>query len=275
VTRWSNLGTTFDGALLANLIEQSEPTRAARFVSFVAQSARNHSSSLPLGEAIELGTMLAARYEGQPLPVEHGGPVRAVVPGRYFFKSVKWVRKIELLAEDRLGYWEGQAGYHNRADPWRGERYMAPGLSRQQMQAILATRDFSGRDLRSIDATGCDLSGLRAAGTLLRDARFDRCKLAGADFSGANLSNAMLRGADLRGANFAGADVEGADFTAADLRGADFRGASLTAATFCDAGETATGPHGAIIDPTSRFDLASLDDLMPPQLEYVLGKITP
>jgi hypothetical protein len=271
VTRWSMLCTAFEGVLLSDLLKRSEPTPAARFVSFIAQSARNHSSSLPLAEAIELETILAVRCGGETLAAEHGGPVRAIVPGRYFYKSVKWVRQVELLAEDRLGYWEGQAGYHNHADPWQQQRYIAPGLSRQQVQAVLTTRDFSGRDLRSIDATGCDLAGLKAAEALLRDARFDRCELAGADFSAANLSNATLRGANLRGANFTGADVEGADFTAADLRGVDFRGASLVAATFCDATQqgAAIRQQGAIIDATTRFDRAAFDHLMPMQSEYV------
>jgi hypothetical protein len=273
VTRWSKLGMEFEGVLLADLLELSEPAQSARFISFVAHSARDHSSSLPLADALSLETLLALRCDGRPLDIEHGGPVRAVVPSRYFYKSVKWLRRIELVAEDRLGYWESQAGYHNHADPWREQRYIAPGLTRHDVQSLLATRDFSGRDLLGIDAGGCELAGLNAARALLRSANFDRCDLSRADFSSANLSNATLRGANLSGANFSRADVEGADFTAADLRGADFRGASLTAATFCDA-DAATAPAGAIIDATTQFDRAALEDLMPPQLEYVLRQIT-
>jgi hypothetical protein len=271
VTRWSKLGMSFAGVRLVELIDWSKPKAAANFVSFVAQSARRHSSSLPLDEAVELDALVALRFDGRPLPVEHGGPVRLVVPGRYFYKSVKWVHEIELLAEDRLGYWEAEAGYHNRADPWRQERYIAAGLTRREMLAAMAARNFSGRDLRSIEAGGCELAGLKAVAALLRDARFDRCDLRRADFSQANLSNATLRDADLREALFVQADVEGADFCGADLRGADFRGASLLGATFCEAGGPAVG---AIIDATTQFDAASLDELAPAQAAFVRAAIT-
>jgi DMSO/TMAO reductase YedYZ molybdopterin-dependent catalytic subunit len=273
VTRWSKLGMIFEGVRLAELIERSQPTESARFVSFVAQSARRHSSSLPLAEAIEIDALLAVSCDGEPLAVEHGGPVRVVVPGRYFYKSVKWVRQIDLLAEDRLGYWESEAGYHNRADPWREQRYIAPGVTRHEMQSALASRDFSGRELRSIEAGGRELIGLKAVAAVLRDARFEQCDLRKADFSRANLSNASFRGADLRGAKFVRADVEGADLTGADLRGADLRGASLLGATFCDAPEAAAenATAGAIIDATTRFDGASLDDLTPTQAAFVLS----
>jgi len=272
VTRWSKLGMMFEGVRLAELVERSQPKATARFVSFVAQSTRRHSSSLPVAEAIELEAMLALRCDGQPLAIEHGGPVRMVMPGRYFYKSVKWVRQIELLAEDQLGYWESAAGYHNGADPWRQERYMSRGLTRHEMQTALARRDFSERDMRSIEASGCELVGLKAVAAVLRDARFERCDLREADFSRANLSNATFRGADLRGAKFVGADVEGADFSGADLRGADFCGASLLGATFCDTREPAAeyDTAGAIIDATTRFDVASLDDLTPSQATFVL-----
>ncbi|MEX0587020.1 MAG: molybdopterin-dependent oxidoreductase [Pirellulales bacterium] len=268
VSRWSKPAMRFSGVPLAALLESAGVRPTARFVSFVARSERGHDTSLPLADAIELGTLVALTCDDRALAPEHGGPVRIIVPGRYFYKSLKWLCRIELLATDRLGYWESQAGYHNRADPWREERYIAPGLTRQQMRAVLSTRDLSGRDLRSLDAAGHDLGGLRAAGALLRNATFDDCNLAEADFTVANLSNARLRGADLRGARFVGADVEGADFSGADLRGADFRGAAMTAATFSDS----TG-RSAQVDSTTLFDPESLDALMPDQAEYVAARI--
>jgi DMSO/TMAO reductase YedYZ molybdopterin-dependent catalytic subunit len=235
VTRWSKPAVLFGGVRLADALAECGPLSDARFASFVARSDRNHSTSLPLADALALGTLIAFSADGAPLAGEHGGPVRTVVPGRYFYKSLKWLERIELLTEDRLGYWEAEAGYHNGADPWREERYIAPDALRQVIEKALRTRDFSGLDLRGIDARGRDLTGLVARDARLRDAHFERATLTGGDFSGANLSNAHLQGADLRGVNFRGADVEGAAFDGADLAGADFEGASLFGATFAGA----------------------------------------
>jgi DMSO/TMAO reductase YedYZ molybdopterin-dependent catalytic subunit len=263
VTRWSKLGCRFGGVPLLELLALAEPAADAQYLSFVAHSPRQHSTSLPLAVVRRLEPLVALSYEGRELAAEHGGPVRVVVPGLYFYKSLKWLARIELLAQDRLGYWEAQAGYHNGADPWREERYMAATLSRHEAAQVLASRDFAGRDLRSIDARGRDLSGLSAKGALLRDADFRGCNLQRANFDGANLSNARLQGADLRGASFREADVEGADFCGANLRGADFRGASLLGATFT-AGELA-----ANIDASTHFDAEQLDDLAPPQCDFI------
>src|SRR5207253_4685606 len=142
----------FTAAPLARLLEESHPLPEPRFVSFVARSERNHSTSLPLAGLLELDAPIALEHEGEPLESGHGGPVRMVVPGRYFYKSVKWLERIDALVEDRLGYWEAEAGYHNTGDPWREERYMAPNLDRRLLQRALAARDFSGLDLRSVDA---------------------------------------------------------------------------------------------------------------------------
>jgi Oxidoreductase molybdopterin binding domain/Pentapeptide repeats (8 copies) len=250
------------------LLEAPSPI-PARFVSFSARSERNHSTSLVLSEAIELGTLIALDCEGEPLSAEHGGPVRVIVPGRYFYKSLKWLAGVELLAEDRLGYWEATAGYHNHADPWREERYIAPGLSKQQAATVLASRDWSGRNLLSIDAAGRQLRGLVAHRALLRNANFRRCDLREARFREANLSNAHFQGADLRGASFTNADCEGANFSGADLRGADFGGASLFGASFCseaDAGEPAAVTQ---LDSTTRIDSAAIEQLTPQQQEFV------
>lgn len=235
VTRWSRLGVRFSGVSLAALLALSRSLPEARFISFIARTDRNHSTSLPLADALELETLVALTHEGEPLDPTHGGPVRTVVPGRYFYKSVKWLERIELRAEDRLGYWEAEAGYHNHADPWREERYIAPDVTAQDLKRLLQERDVSGLDLRGVRAEGRDLSGLRAVAALLRDSHFEGADLSGADFTGANLSNAHLQGANLTGAKFTGADVEGAAFEDALLTGADFTGASLFGTTGLDA----------------------------------------
>jgi DMSO/TMAO reductase YedYZ molybdopterin-dependent catalytic subunit len=264
VTRWSKPACRFRGVPLAQILAACPPLPAAAFVSFVARSERRHSTSLPLQEALELGTLVALEYEGEPLAEIHGGPVRTVVPGRYFYKSLKWLERIDLLAEDRLGYWEQEAGYHNRADPWQEERYMAPDLDRRTLRRVLEARDFAGQSLRSLAAVGFELQGLNARGALLRDADFRDANLQGACFSAANLSNAHFQGADLCGADFRGADLEGADFRGADLRAADLRDVSLLGTTFWgDPGAPAR------LDGATRFDSAALETLAPEQAEFI------
>jgi DMSO/TMAO reductase YedYZ molybdopterin-dependent catalytic subunit len=273
VTRWSKLDVRFAGVSLAVLLAAAKPRPDARFVSFVARSNESHSTSLPLETALTLQTLIALSADGLPLPVEHGGPVRVVVPHRYFYKSLKWLERIELLSEDRLGTWERSAGYHNNADPWLEQRYIASGLSKQQTAKLLASKDLSGLDLLGLDAAGRELSGLIARRALLRDANFRGCQLTAADFAGANLSNAHFDGAQLVRASFASADVEGASFNGADLRGADFRGASLVGASFCDELDP---EHGAMVDRTTLVDAAAFDQLTPVQRQYLFRiRVTP
>jgi DMSO/TMAO reductase YedYZ molybdopterin-dependent catalytic subunit len=269
VTRWSKPGVRFGGVPLRRLLDLCRPQPEARFLSFVARSARGHSTSLPLADALELGALVALTCEGKPLHESHGGPVRMVVPGRYFYKSVKWLQTVELLAEDRLGYWEAQAGYHNTADPGRQQRFLAPSLDRREAQACLARRDFAGRDLRGIDARGHDLAGLNARGSLLRDAHLEEAHLERACFDGANLSGAHLEGAVLAGGSLVNADVEGTNFRGADLRGADFTGASLLGATFCPEPEDTDAWGPARLDHTTRLDVGAVAELTPRQEAFV------
>jgi DMSO/TMAO reductase YedYZ molybdopterin-dependent catalytic subunit len=265
VTRWSKPGAHFSGVPLSRLLEECHPRPEARFASFVARSERNHSTSLVLEDAMGLGALVTLGYEGRELGDDHGGPVRMVVPGRYFYKSVKWLERIELLAEDRLGYWEKDHGYHNVADSWRQQRYIVPEGRRQEVREALQKKDFRGKHFLSIDASGHDLTGLKAEDALLRNANFQGVNLEGANFNGANLTNASLNGANLRDATFVGADVEGADFTGADLRGADFTGASLFGTTFC--ARDFSSP--ALLDGSTYFDEAALGRLLSPQQEFV------
>ncbi|HMO13818.1 MAG TPA: molybdopterin-dependent oxidoreductase [Pirellulaceae bacterium] len=234
VTRWSKFDMHFSGVLLKDLLQQVDVAPEMRFVSFVANSARNHSTSLVLEQAIELETIIALNVNGNPIPAEHGGPIRVIVPGRYFYKSLKWLKRIDLLPQDRLGYWESETGYHNHADPWLEERYMAPQLSKREAAQLIESRNFSGRDLRSIEAAGRDLRRLVAVDAKLRNADFSQANLMEATFERAVLANANFRESNLRHANFRGADLEGANFCGADLRGADLSGASLFGATFGD-----------------------------------------
>lgn len=270
VTRWSRLGVRFTGVRLADLLALAGgATPEARFITFIARSSRAHSTSLPLTTALDLGTLIAFTHQGQPLETIHGGPVRTIVPGRYFYKSLKWLTHIALLAEDRLGYWEGAAGYHNNADPWAEERYIVRGIDRVALGRMLQARDIAGRDLLGLTARLMSLPGLNARGALLRNADFTQAELDGADFQGANLSNAHFAGARLNGANFTGADLEGADFRGADLRGANLTGASLFGATFTTEPTDPQPQASANIDTTTTLALADLDRLSPAQRAFI------
>ena len=255
---------------MQDLLTHSGVGSEARFVNFVSRSPRNHSTSLLMESAIRLQTLIALRADNAPLPKDHGGPIRSVVPGKYFYKSVKWLERIELLAEDQLGYWEADAGYHNGADPWLEQRYMAPTLDRREAGKLIASGDFSNRDLRSIDASKRALNGLLATKALLRDANFNDSQLANADFGQAQLSNSRFRNAHLVGANFREADLEGADLAGADLRGVDLRGASLFGASFCDwdiATQSPTTP--CRFDQNTKVSREQLQVLTPEQLAFV------
>ena len=120
VTRWSKLDTRWEGVPFTHIAHVARPRPAARFVIFHAEGG--YTSNVPLATAMQPGCLLAWSYDGQPLTAEHGFPLRAIVPGTYFWKSAKWLRGVEFNAEDRPGFWE-RNGYHNEADPWKEERY--------------------------------------------------------------------------------------------------------------------------------------------------------
>jgi DMSO/TMAO reductase YedYZ molybdopterin-dependent catalytic subunit len=120
VTRWSRFDTTFRGVHWRELAKLVQPTATAEFV--IAHAEHGFTSNLPL-EAMEADEALVAwEADGEPLTPDHGWPVRLVVPSRYFWKSAKWLRSLELRTTDELGFWE-RYGYNNDADPWKEERY--------------------------------------------------------------------------------------------------------------------------------------------------------
>lgn len=120
VTSWSVLGARFEGVPLRTLVDRARPKPSARHVIF--EAAHGYTSNVPLREALAPEVMLAQKLEGAPLPRAHGGPVRAVIPSLYFWKSAKWLTGIRFVSHDQPGYWETR-GYNNHADPWREERY--------------------------------------------------------------------------------------------------------------------------------------------------------
>ena len=120
VTRWSRFDNLWSGVSLRWVLEQAQPKSEAKFV--VVHAEQGFTTNLPLAELDQDDVLLADKHDGTPLTPDHGWPLRLVVPRRYFWKSAKWVRRIELVASDQPGFWE-RNGYHNAADPWKEERF--------------------------------------------------------------------------------------------------------------------------------------------------------
>ena len=120
VTRWSKFDTSFEGVHWSELAKLAQPKPSARFV--VAHAEAGFTSNFPLSFLEDENALLATHGDGEVLAPEHGYPLRLVIPGKYFWKSAKWLRGIELTTEDRPGFWE-RYGYNNNADPWAEERY--------------------------------------------------------------------------------------------------------------------------------------------------------
>ena len=118
VTKWSKLDTRWAGVPVALLLEAAEPQGG--FVTAFCDGG--YTTNLPLSDVAGGSAWIADTYDGEPLAAEHGGPSRLLVPHLYFWKSAKWVRGLEVTPDDRLGFWE-EAGYHERGDPWREQRY--------------------------------------------------------------------------------------------------------------------------------------------------------
>jgi DMSO/TMAO reductase YedYZ molybdopterin-dependent catalytic subunit len=120
VTRWSRFDTSFKGVRWRELAKLAQPKPSARFV--LAHAEQGFTSNVPLEALEDDEALIAWEADGEPLTPDHGWPLRLVVPSRYFWKSAKWLRGIELLAADQPGFWE-RYGYHNDADFWQEQRY--------------------------------------------------------------------------------------------------------------------------------------------------------
>jgi DMSO/TMAO reductase YedYZ molybdopterin-dependent catalytic subunit len=118
VTKWSKLDTSWRGVSIDTLLDGIETT--AEYV--VEYSDGGYTTNLPLADVTGGKAWIVYAYDGEPLPAEHGGPARVLVPHLYFWKSAKWVRGLKLSAEDEPGFWE-QNGYNNYGDPWKEQRY--------------------------------------------------------------------------------------------------------------------------------------------------------
>jgi DMSO/TMAO reductase YedYZ molybdopterin-dependent catalytic subunit len=118
VTRWSKLGTSWEGVSLDTLLADIKTDASYTLV----RSYGDYTTNVPLQDLLNKRAWIAFRYDGQDLAPEHGGPARLLVPHLYLWKSAKWVRGMTLMHEDKPGFWEG-LGYHIYGDPWREQRY--------------------------------------------------------------------------------------------------------------------------------------------------------
>jgi DMSO/TMAO reductase YedYZ molybdopterin-dependent catalytic subunit len=120
VTTWSRYDNRWQGVATRDLLHHVMPWSAVTHVMLTSYDG--YTTNLPLADFAHEDGILATHWEGEPITTEHGGPVRLVIPHLYFWKSAKWVNRIEFMPGDRAGFWE-QNGYHMRGDPWAEERY--------------------------------------------------------------------------------------------------------------------------------------------------------
>ncbi len=122
VTKWSKFGTGWEGVAIDTLISAAA-ARGVKTASYVmARSDGGYTTNVPLADLTNGNAWIAFNYGDAPLPPEHGGPARLLVPHLYFWKSAKWVRELRFMENDTPGFWES-LGYHNYGDPWREQRY--------------------------------------------------------------------------------------------------------------------------------------------------------
>jgi len=120
VTRWSRFDVRWEGVPFTEVMKLIDAKPEAKYVMVLAE--QGYTSNVPLENLMHPTTLFALKHNGEPLPPEHGYPVRLVVPELYAWKSVKWVRGLEFMEKDAPGFWE-QNGYHIYGDPFREQRF--------------------------------------------------------------------------------------------------------------------------------------------------------
>lgn len=120
VTTWSRFDCRWGGVAFTTLCDLAGLKPSARFVYFTAYDG--YSTNVPLERCLDDDVLIATKFDGAPLPREHGGPARVIIPKLYAWKGAKFVKGIHFLPDDRPGFWEVR-GYSNTADPWKEERY--------------------------------------------------------------------------------------------------------------------------------------------------------
>jgi DMSO/TMAO reductase YedYZ molybdopterin-dependent catalytic subunit len=122
VTRWSRLGNVWEGVSALDLLARAGGVKPGAKYVLAHGYDFGWSTNLPLHDFLADDALVAILHDGEPISVEHGGPARLIVPQLYAWKSAKWLSRIEVLDEDRAGFWE-RNGYHMHGDPWKEERY--------------------------------------------------------------------------------------------------------------------------------------------------------
>jgi DMSO/TMAO reductase YedYZ molybdopterin-dependent catalytic subunit len=120
VTRWSRLDNRWEGVSFRELLRRVNPKPGAAYV--LVHAEQGYTANVPLADLDREDVLLATHHDGEPLPLDHGYPLRLIVPQLYAWKSVKWVRGLEFLDHNMAGFWE-QNGYHMRGDPWKEQRF--------------------------------------------------------------------------------------------------------------------------------------------------------
>ena len=120
VTRWSRFDNRWEGVLFRDVLKVAKLLPRAAYV--LVHAEQGYTANVPLADLDRDNVLFATHHDGQPLPPDHGYPLRLIVPHLYAWKSVKWVRGLEFLDHDAPGFWE-QNGYHDRGDPWLEQRY--------------------------------------------------------------------------------------------------------------------------------------------------------
>lgn len=120
VTTWSKLNIAWVGVRFSDLMALVAPRDSATHV--MCHAYDDYTTNVPLVECMKPDVLLVHTADGQPLPLEHGGPVRMITPQLYAWKGAKWINRIELMTQDKLGFWE-ERGYSSSAHPWRNDRY--------------------------------------------------------------------------------------------------------------------------------------------------------
>lgn len=120
VTKWSKLETEWQGVSLDYLMELTKVSKSATHL--IAHSFDGYSTNVPIADIKNGKAMVATSFENERITAPHGGPARLFVPHLYFWKSAKWLSKLEFTDSDRPGFWEAR-GYHNYGDPWKEQRY--------------------------------------------------------------------------------------------------------------------------------------------------------
>lgn len=120
VTTWSKVDMHWCGVRLSTILALAEPTPQASHIMCYAYDG--YTTNVALEELLKDDVLIAHTYEDKPLNIEHGGPARVITPQLYAWKGAKWINRLELLNQDRPGFWE-QRGYSDTAHPWRNDRY--------------------------------------------------------------------------------------------------------------------------------------------------------